>query len=98
MRCQQVYYSVDIDRSGTLDLNELGRAMQAFGFQLDMSPQGSFYSFLKSYDFDKSGRFDINIFIAMYVALSNAARVHARIQPMAPQLTFDLYVWGLAQL
>jgi len=36
-------------------------------------------------------------FIEMYVALFNAQRTHQRLQPIVPQLTFDLYVWALAQ-
>ena len=88
----------DADRSGILTINEMPGAIMSLGFQLDMAPTGSFYTFLKSYDFDKSGRFSQPIFIAMYVALVNAQRVHQRISPMAPGLSFDAYVWGLAQM
>ena len=98
---KKAYYTFvqcDADRSGILTINEMPGAFATLGFQLDMSPNGSFYSFLKSYDFDKSGRFDQGIFIAMFVALSNAQRVHQRLQPMAPTLTFDLFVWSLAQM
>ena len=133
---RKAYYAFiqcDADRSGILTLNEMPSAIATLGFQLDMSPNGSFYSLCKGFDFDKSGRFDVNIFIAMarrpehnraaaspavgplsrrlvrrsrrrvvllpqYVTLVNAQRVHARMQPMLPTLTFDVYVWSIAQL
>ena len=89
----------DRDNSRILTLNEMPQAMAMLGFQLDMSPNGSFYSFLKQHDFDKSGRFTQDIFIAMYVTLVNAQRVHMRLAPMAgPALSFDVFVWSLAQM
>ncbi len=66
------------------------------GFQLDQSPNGSFYTFLKSYDFDKSGRFSQDIFIAMYVTLFNAQRIHQRLN--LPGLDFNVFVWSLGHL
>ena len=86
MRCQQVYYSVDIDRSGTLDLNELGRAMQAFGFQLDMSPQGSFYTLCKSFDFQQQGKFNLDVYIAMVVMVTNCKRMFDMFSRGGPQV------------
>ena len=55
----------DADRSGILTINEMPNAMATLGFNLDMNPSGSFYTFLKAHDFDKSGRFSLDIFIAM---------------------------------
>lgn len=93
------FMAADADRSGILTINEMPQALANLGFQLDMSPNGSFYTFLKSYDFDKSGRFSQDLFIAMYVALVNAQRVHQRLAPMAgPAFTFDLFVWSLGQM
>ena len=92
------FHQCDVDRSGVLTLNELPQALQRLGFNLDMAPNGSFYTLCKAHDFDKSGRFGQDVFIAMYVTLTNARRVHARLQPGNPTLSFDVYVWSLGQL
>jgi hypothetical protein len=40
-----------------------------------------------------------DIFVAMYVSLVNAKRVHDRLKTLAgPQFSFDVYVWGLGQM
>ena len=83
------------DRSGVLTLNELPQALQRLGFNLDMAPNGSFYTLCKAHDFDKSGRFGQDVFIAMYVTLTNARRVRAA-QP--GNGSFDVYVELLGQL
>ena len=94
----QCFIGNDRDRSGILTLNEVGPAFQSLGYRLDMSPTGSFYSLCKSFDFDKSGRFSHDIFIAMYVTLFNAQRVHQRLAPSNPALSFDVFVWGISQM
>ena len=40
----------------------------------------------------------MDVFIAMFVTLYNARRIHARLQPQMPNLSFDLYLWSVAQL
>ena len=98
-KAHQCFVQSDADRSQILTLNEMPQAFAMLGFQLDMSPNGSFYSFLKQHDFDKSGRFTQDIFIAMYVTLVNAQRVHQRLAAMVgPALTFDVFVWSLGQM
>ena len=92
------FMQADRDRSGILTLDEIVGAIGSLGFRLDLAPNGSFYTFIKSYDFDKSGRFSIDIFIAMYVTLFNAKQVHARMLTTNPSLSFDVYVWSLGQL
>ena len=51
-----------------------------------------------AFDTAAGGRFSHDLFIAMYVTLFNAKRVHARIAPSNPALSFDVFVWSLAQL
>ena len=98
-KAHQTFMMCDADRSGILTINEMPNALATLGFRLDMSPTGSFYTFLKSFDFDKSGRFSRDLFIAMYVSLFNAQRVHQRLAPMAgPQFTFDVFIWSLGQM
>lgn len=48
-----MFVQSDVDRSGILTINEVAPALQRLGFNLDMSPTGSFYTLLKSFDFDK---------------------------------------------
>ena len=100
LRCQQVYHSVDSDRSNSLNLNELGRAVQAFGFQLDMSPQGSFYTMCKSYDFALTGTFNLDVFIAMAVQLTNCKRMFDMFARGGPQMSMDFnqFVWSTTKL
>jgi hypothetical protein len=57
-RAHNAFVQADADRSGVLTLNEMPAALAMLGFQLDMAPQGSFYTFCKSYDFTKQGRFE----------------------------------------
>uniref|UniRef100_A0A7S2NAI7 EF-hand domain-containing protein n=1 Tax=Haptolina brevifila TaxID=156173 RepID=A0A7S2NAI7_9EUKA len=94
-QAHMTFMNADCDRSGVLDLLELAGAFESLGFTLDKAPTGSFYTYCKSYDFDKSGRFSKEVFIAMYVTLYNAKRVHARLQS---NLSFDVYLWSIAQL
>eukprot|EP00325_Prymnesiales_sp_UTEX-LB-985_P021409 CAMPEP_0174732480 /NCGR_PEP_ID=MMETSP1094-20130205/59489_1 /TAXON_ID=156173 /ORGANISM="Chrysochromulina brevifilum, Strain UTEX LB 985" /LENGTH=170 /DNA_ID=CAMNT_0015934999 /DNA_START=30 /DNA_END=542 /DNA_ORIENTATION=+ len=91
----RTFGAADRDRSGFLDLREMASSFQTLGISLDMSPDGSFYSYCKSFDFDKKGRFNIDVFIAAYVTLANAKRVHDRLQS---NISFDVYVWSIAQL
>jgi len=93
-----MFVQSDADRSGVLTLNEIAPALQRLGFNLDMSPSGSFYTLLKSFDFDKSGRFSQDIFIAIYVQLQNARKVHQKLAQGNPALSFDVYIWSIAQL
>jgi len=57
------YYSVDADRSGTLDINEIGRALQQA--QLNYS-YPTLQKIMLIFDLDKSGNINPNEFVCMY--------------------------------
>ena len=77
-RAWTVFQQSDADRSGILTLNELAPAVNALGIRLDMSPNGSFYNFAKSFDFDKSAKIGQFRFSPTRCAAGWAARMHRR--------------------
>jgi len=57
------YYAIDTDRNGSLDINEVGRALQQAS--LTYSPQ-TLQKIMQVFDLDHSGNIGPNEFVAMY--------------------------------
>jgi hypothetical protein len=57
-----------------LSIQEVQRAVQASGFQLE---QQAFYEACKAYDIEKRGQFDLLEYIGMQVFLHNSKKVFA---------------------
>lgn len=92
------FQASDVDSSGTLGLVEVSAALQRHGFYLDLAPEGSFYSLCKSFDFEQSASLSLESFLHMFVTLFNAQAVHRSLVGMHPALSFDQFVWSLAQV
>jgi Ca2+-binding EF-hand superfamily protein len=68
----------DRDRSGQLDLNEIGQALQRAGYQLD---QHAFYATVKAFDPDRTGTLGEPEFIALTLFLQSAKGMFSAFDP-----------------
>tara|TARA_B110001452_G_scaffold267197_1_gene276169 strand:+ start:400 stop:768 length:369 start_codon:yes stop_codon:yes gene_type:complete len=97
-RVQTTFAQFDRDRSGVLDLEEMYQALIALGYTLDKQPGGAYYTLCQSYDFDRSGKFKFEIFVAMCVTLHNGKAIFDAFARGAPSATLDFnqFVYGVS--